>query len=720
MKLPLFGRLFSKQPTDNQTIYPDMAEPVVGTGSGSRKKSAVLICLVLVVTVIAGIVLFMFITNQDESKSTTEAKNQAQREAQPFIPRFDSVHSFAQFKGAWWYAVNGGVIKIADDKVGYFSNAQGIPQGTPTDLVVYNDRLWLTTQHGIATLDKEGKTFVSEKVTDNTNELSNGRLFLDDKAGKLYLSTFDKLYSYDNKTNKWAEVTGPANVFSLASNETHTALYASQPGWPIWVYDKKADTWKQNSPAIEQQSGTVVRVDKDIFLIGRTAGYTSCDSAGKVVATSAFRLDERGAWQPVVDFNKDKDRAELTVLRSPTGSVRLKSAPCGSETAKTYGLSYDGTLKLVEARDASDDQRMSLENIADQNTLIGEIKKATGLQPSMHVWDVDGKGNVIFSYGDEYSGNSVANEPYIGIAAGNILSKAKLIAMPVLKGRYNVPILCGTGADRKLAYIFSGEVHIAPGSSHGSPDGTWASARLYIADENDTTLKQVVDLVDDVAAPVFACDDKQVTWLGKTHVKMMDRTTNAVTRFGQPVGTDLRYSNTAAAATPMGSLWFGLAATQPNAGSLLLFDAQQGKYGSVAQNVNIGRLSSATDNEVVSTSEVQKAPSQVVYNRKGQTIITFDAVGPVARAEDKNAYIELENQVTAAIYTFKPFSLAIHKRDVPAQQLAVENSGFTARYSAEDPVLNLPLYPTIVYDQGRSTVWLNDAMFGINALTIKQ
>lgn len=719
MKLPRIGRLFSRQSAENQAVYPDMAAPVVGTGSGSRKKSALLIGLVLVITGIAGILLYMFVSGQEQNKTAPDAKEQAVRKAQSFIPRFDSVHSFAEFKDAWWYAVNGGVIKIADGNVEYFSNAQGIPQGSPTDLVVYNDKLWLTTQHGIATLDTQGKAFVQEKVTDNALELSNGRLFLDDAANTLYLSTFDTLYTYDSKAAKWNEVTGPANVFSLASNETHAALYASQPGWPIWVYDKRANAWKQNTPAIEQQSGTVIRVGKDIFLVGRTAGYTSCDSAGKVVATSAFRLDDRGAWQPVMDFNKDKDRPELVVLHSPTGSVRLKTSPCGSETAKTYGLSYDGTLKLVDARDASEAQKGALENIADQNTLIGEIKKATSLQPSMHVWDVDGKGNVIFSYGDEYSGNSIANEPYIGMAAGNMLSKAKFLAIPALKGRYNVPVLCGTGEDRKLAYIFSGEITIAPGSSHGSPDGTWASARLYIADENDTTLKQVVDLVDDVAAPVFACDDKQVTWLGKTHIKTMDRTTNAVTQFGQPVGTDLRYSNTAAAATPAGSLWFGLASAQPNAGSLLLFDAKQGRYGTVAQNVNIGRLGSATDSEVVSTVEVQKTPSQVVYNRKGQVITNFDVVAPVARAEDKNAYIQLENQASAAIYTYKPFSLTIRERDTPPEQLAVENNGFTARYAEDGGMFNLPLYPTIVYDQGRSSVWLNDAMFGINALKIK-
>lgn len=716
MQLP-FRRKAAEISPENHEMYPDMAQPVVGTGSGRKKKRLIALVVLLMLVVLAAAWFFFVRSASDEAPKAGGTNQQAAHEVPAFIPRFDNIYSVASFADAKWYAVNSGVIRVQNKKAAYFGNAQGVPTGTAQSLVAYHGRLWLATQHGIAHLNKQGTAFVAEKIPGAAADFANGALFLDDKADTLYLSTFEKFYMYDADAASWTEIMEVANVLSAAANETHLALYASRPGWPIWVHDKAAHTWQKNSPPIEEQSGTVLRVGKEIFLLGRSAGYTSCASAGSVTATSAFRLDSKGAWQPVTEFNADTNRPELHVLKSPTGSMRIKTAPCDQSDTKTYSLAYEGgKLTLSDEKRVSGVQAGALDNYAEQAALISDLKKVTGLQPSMHIWDVDGQGNALFSYSAGVSTTTAGDEPYFGIAAGNDFTKAKLLDMSILEGRENIPILCGTGKERAITYMFSGVAHIAKSAGEGFPDGTWESARLYIVD--GTKLKQAVDLGEDLAAPVFACNDEQMAWLGKTHIKLMNRTTNAVSQFGQAVGTDMRYNNSAGAATPSGGLWFAIKTSQADAGSLFYYDAAQGNYAPVAQNITVGTLAAATDAAVLAYSEQQKEHRQVVYDRKGKTSGIFESAGPTAYASDRGYYIQIRNEPASSNSIYFPFSLTAYTANKTPHKLVVRNNGFSVRYSSEGSQFGLPTYPAIVYDQGRSTLWLNDALFGINPLGI--
>lgn len=684
----------------------------------SRKKLFIIAGSVLALIILVVVVVLLATGNRQSGKRALDGGD-------PFLnavthaPRYSSITSVAEIGNSKWYVTNGGVVRISGGKASFYATAQGIPAGLPQNLAVHNGRLWLATQNGVAYLDPSGSRFLQSQIDGSKSSFENVRLLYDSIGKRMYLTTFEGFYSYDDRSEAWTKIDGPKNIMSFASGTGYTAMYASQDGWPIWVSDKNTRRWQRLSPPIEEQSGTIAVIDNEVFVFGRPKGYANCDSAGKITATSAFRLvkgeKEMPAWQPAASFNADIRRPELNLLANPAGGIQAKTSPCDPATkVKIYDVNFDGTnLYLQNEQDASASQVASNMSVQQQAQYIKEISDATGLHPSMHILDVDGAGNVIFSYGDVYTDSSGPDVTYIAVARQADLRSATTIDSSTLQGKAKYPIMCGTGKDRRLAYMFSAE-HQLEQDKFGN--GLWSNVKLYSVD--GSKLKFEADLNDDVSVPVFACSDKQIVWLGKTSVQRFDRSTKKLTRIGNDVGTDLRYNNTSADSTQKGNLWYSVNSDSPSASSLYYYDAEKNRASKVTDSIDVRGLRAATDTHVAVYSNQNKETRQALYNSSGEIVQKLDSTGPIIFANPKKSYLMVTDEQGPG--AFVPFNIS--KFELSGIPLRLP--GFQAGFGLRRDMLDIGTYglggrPILIYDEKRNLVWVNEDTFGFNSLPVK-
>jgi hypothetical protein len=701
----------------------DISSPILASPPQPKKRSKKnpVILVIIIVLLLAAAGWYMFIRPQNPT-AVSNGNNSAAATSSPksFVPRFSHVFAVAQFGGSKWYAVMGGVAKITGKQVVFLSNAQGVPTGTPNSLVIHDNRLWVATLNGVAYLDKSGQKFVTSTVDDEPNGLQNSAMIADAGDNKLYLSTFNSFYVYNDKTSKWESQAGPKNVQSAAINDKFLAVYvAAGPDWPIMVYDKTAHTWVKNSPAIEEQMSRLVAIDKQIFLVGRPKGYLNCDNAGKIAATAAFRLDEHGVWQPMTEFNKDVARPELSLQpdASLSGKAIVESSPCGSsKTAKLYTLAYDGkTLQLKNEQAVPDPGSPVSTRSDEQAKVITEIMKASGMHPSMQVADIDGKGNIIFRYSDAESSSSGQIFSSVAVAKQTDFSQPTELKMDELKKNESYPILCGSGEKRALQYVFSGTLEYAQAAQEGFPSGYWKSSTLYKID--GAKLAKVADLGSDVSTPVFACDNSHITWLGKTGLRQLDRASNAIKLVGAAISKGIQFNQSAAAVTPTGNLWYSIDGQDVNSSSLYFYDAVKNTSNPVAVKINVTSLDAASDTHVVVSTGQGKNPEQFMYDTAGKAIPAVGALAPAAYLPKDDSFLFVKN--ADSITTPVAYTINLLKAGANLQEQKVTNTGYTARSETQAAgFFGLFQNPVAVYDAQRSQLWLNDDTYGVNALAL--
>ncbi len=490
---------------------------VVGAAPRSKGK-IVLIILCGLLIVAGGIFAWLHFFSTAKTAHPNSATSTANGTDFRVAPRFSEIRGYASFHGASWYAVDGGVIRIEKgSKPVYYSQREGVPLGVPTSLVAYKDALWLGSQNGIATLKADESGFSSA----GTMNFSNGQLRHDTFDNKLYLLTFDNFYVYNDATKAWDATPGaPKAIDSFTANKDFLVGAVNGSGMPVWIYNKSTAKWSMHK-ASGIDDGTpqsVFSLGNDIFAIGRSTDYASCEQAGKITATSAYRLDSSGAWQPLTSFNADIARPELVLARHVKDpSTVLYASTCDSTTPRTtYKVSYtDGTLKLSKTGTVSEQAAGFLGDDGEQQVVVDELSKATGLYPYIKVVASDAKNNLIFSYNKTADRSSTLRTEGIAIAQGTDFTKATPIKIAD-SSTYDVqtPILC----DGTLSYIFVGIYGHEP--REGFNDGTWTKTLLLkVTGSNTTTF---ADLQNNVGEARFACGAGKINWVGKNTVRQLD------------------------------------------------------------------------------------------------------------------------------------------------------------------------------------------------------
>jgi hypothetical protein len=718
----------AQETATQQPIVVGSAEGIKGATVVTRRrfnKKTLLILLVALLLIGGGAAAYFLVIKKDKATDANSQPANAQT-TEPagkpvsFAPRFDDIRAVVSYDGATWYAATGAVIKVsAGAEPAFYSNAQGLPAGSPNSFAVHNDQLWVATLNGLAVYDKAANKFTAFK-DGLSKELVNGQIYYDTTAKKMYVNDFEGFYAYNDQTKKLEAINGPKNVRSFAANDKFIALNSSiGPDWPIWTLNKATGAWSKNTPALEQQSYTVLTLSGKVVVLGRTAGYTSCANAGTVTATSAFMLNDAGTWQPFTAFNADKARPEINVLASAKGAPsKVRTFVCEGNQSKIYTLTLNGTeLTLTDEKIVTNSGL--LVDDQEQKTHISELIKATKLHAATRVLDVDGAGNVVYAYSDEYSGSSSPMYTGIAVAKQNVLSDATQLDLTAQANYVNVPVLCGVGKDRKLTYVVSGSENITFGGMEGFPDGMWSSVKLHSVE--GTKLTEIKDLGKDASTLAFSCTDKELVWLGNTGLNRMNRETKAIEKVGAAVGTDLRYTNTTVSVTPTGNVWFATTSEKPNASTLYYYDVAKAAYTKVAGSLSLTRIQTSTDTHMVAFASAGKTPSTSVYDQMGKVLQTITTVGyyrsPVTHIGKTDEFLALLNG-SDNVYT--PFTFAKIKVGAPQAAATPQNNAYTARYTSSDGNgFGLIIYEDLVFDAARNQVWLSDDQFGVNALPLQ-
>lgn len=710
-------------------------EPFIMSQAQLPKRKRVNMKLLLVISMavllLTAAAVYWFVLKKDPNSTVKQNEKQSAQESQPdpitYVPSYDLTHSTAEFDGATWYAVTGGVIRIADKKAQYFTSSQGVPNGAPQSLVAYNNQLWLATQNGVAVYDTSAKKFNEVKVDGLNNTLRNGDLYYDASAKKLYLNDFEGFYLYNEQSKKWEKQVGPQNVRSFAANDKYIAVYAAQSPWSVWVYTKSTGKWVQNSPEIEDQTADLFIIDGNIFVSGRSTGYTSCEMAGKVVATSVYTLNATGLWQAMTAFNSDKTRPELRFIRSVAQKPRFKSQACSDDQkSKTYDASYTGgVFSLVNEKEATSDQNSSLQDTTEQKAFIDTINSVTKLHASMQILDVDGKGNVVYGYSDEISGSVSSNKQSIAVAKGNSLSQATTLDMTLAKNNINYTVMCGSGENSKLSYILNAEQSIPVVKYEGFPDGTWSSAKLYKVD--GSTLSLAADLGGDISYPSFVCTDTTLTYLGKTGLRKLDRATGKSEAIGSKLAESILYSQSAFVAAPNGNAWFSITTTNSSGQSsskLYFYDATKASATQIAAFAGTSSLAAATNAYSVVFINQEKSTKHVVYDSAGKAVQTIDGAAgasamPTLGVNGKdNEFYAMTFAASNQYSIFVPFTLNKLTVGSALAKVNVTNQAFTSSYLYGGDAFGLPSKSYVTADTTRNAIWLSDTMFGISMLSL--
>ncbi len=702
------------------------------TVSGNSNKTShrnikrLLFIALPVLLLIAGVTAYWFFTLRD-TKTTPVVQPQTSNTGK-VAPRFNAINAYLSYQNAEWYATPGAVIRIKNgDSPVYYTQGNGVPAGSPTALIAHNNKLWLSTQEGVATLKADGSGF---ETVETGAMVENAQLFHDEFANKLYMSTSKAFYKYDDSTKTWKAhhedntipldaqegASIPVNASDFQANKDFIAA-ARRYSSKVWVYNKADSEWTLSD--IGQNLMYIFKIDDQLFAMGQNNAYKSCADESNVTATLFYKLDKSGAWQPVTGLSSDKTRPRLDLahhLKDP--AVVLLGSLCDSNETVQYKASFkNDTLELKKNGILSED--LEYYDDGEQQKLINEIAKATGLSPFIRVMAADKDSNLIFSYAKTTNYSGFTGIEGLAIAKGSDFTQATEFKIANYKP-YDalVPVIC----DGTLTYIFVGSY----GSGHaGYRDGTWTKTQLLKLDASKT--EQFIDLQNDVGEPRFACSKGKINWVGKDTVKQLDVASKAITAVNRNSAPVDAIQTQSVWALDNGDLWILIPNGTANASipentntDLYYFVSATRSLNKVGTYPSVGLLGGDRNHVWLAESYPDRSykvfQGVVIYDRAGKKTskdmaflrlgINLNGDGIIAKAgSTTDAYLGLPFSVIRS-----PLSGSdepISKERVPIRKLHLG-------IDAEDIVYN----NSGVFDAQHNTMWFNDDNLGSFAVDL--
>jgi hypothetical protein len=637
-----------------------------------------------------------------------------------FAPRFTQISAYTKYQNAEWYAAPGAVIQIkAGAKPVYFGQKDGLPAGSQTALVVYHDKLWLSSQNGTAVLKSDGSGFtevpVQGKTSGQEGSIQNGKLHYDAQGDALYLSTFTDFFAYNEKAAAWEAVKGtrPIDAQTFASNKDFIVANANSAGSPVWVYSKKAGAWNLNRvPDTGDGFGSAFAMGEDLFFMTRSKGYSGCSDAGKAAASVVYHLSAAGTWQPITKFNSDKARPELLLgqhVKNPETSVY--TSQCGEgEKTKIYTLAYaGGELSLTNERPGAEGIGGILGDDGEQQAVVDELSKVTHLYPFTRALAVDKAGNVVFAYSKAADYSSITPDAGLAVAKGSDLTDSKTIEIQGLK-RYDTvrPVMCGG----QLQYVFLGE----PEATEGGPSDKWTSAKLLKVNGSKTSA--FADLGTDMTEPAFSCTGQTVSWLGHDGVKQLNTASKKIVLVGPQLGANLSMTTGQAYPLENGGMWLvtnSETAAGPAPGTLYYFDSAKAAVTKLAVVPNNPKIMSASATNIWIAGDTGAYRKELaMYNQQGTKVYAKQVVTPLVVTATGNSTASMASG-TVEGQTFTPVNFA-----------NIDAAGTLAAISADSVVMH-SLYDHAepggprpgIYDAKRQRVWVTDSYFGLFAVPVQ-
>lgn len=302
-----------------------------------------------------------------------------------FLPNFNDVRGTADRGSEKWVAAQVAV-RIKDNKVTFFSQKDGLAANNTTGVINHNNQIWFTSQGGASKyIDSENrfKTYLDGE--------SNINLFEDPYDKKLYASTVENFFIYNDKTDEWSRVdNGPINSNQMKSNQDFI-IATSQQSKPAVVFNKQDGNWTVSSiPDYgDQEVFHIFKVGERIFIYGRSKNYNSCNDQGKEAASLFFEF-KNGKWAPVDILNKTFINNDPSILKSETTSSQISfyngKNPCSgdnlnSKYLKTVVDFSNNSVKIISQNETpfkTQDQIFG----NDYTQIVQEISNITGLKSS--------------------------------------------------------------------------------------------------------------------------------------------------------------------------------------------------------------------------------------------------------------------------------------------------------------------------------------------------
>ncbi len=385
----------SDQPTDSQSndthdsigdnadivqsahniVNPEQLPPIAAVPKASRRKSIVLIGLILAVLVSMGTGGF-FVYRRPKTSQTIPASTlspAAQKNAAPitktpenlpfvdsapfadkYLPFYGDMRGYAENGSSHWYASFMNIIRTDGASYRVYTPFDIAGITTFTHVIAVNGDIWIGGQGGVAKYQPDSDTFKLYLPGEQ-----NTKLYYDSFDQTMYVTTFANIYSYNEQTDSFSSMPGaPSNIhdFLMTKDAIISADGGNNDGSPVMVYDKQSKTWSAITDlAFVKAGGRSSEVYGMLVggipvVYGRDAEYNSCADQGVHPATVVYSYQNNRFVEEEALTELFREHEAFAYSLSPTA---LRTGECGQQKEFYVDLALqDGKIVASEKKEA--------------------------------------------------------------------------------------------------------------------------------------------------------------------------------------------------------------------------------------------------------------------------------------------------------------------------------------------------------------------------------
>lgn len=343
----------------------------------SKIKKLIIIIFTIVIISVIGYFAYQYLVKKNLFVLTSITQKATDT---VFIPNFSDIRNTVSRNNEKWVAAQV-AIRIKNNKVTFFSQKDGLAADNTSDVMIHNNQVWFASQGGASKyLDNQNK-FKSYLVGESNIYLSE-----DPYDKKLYASTFENFFVYNDNTDQWTQIKDPnipINVRNMVFT-TKNIFGSSYPyALPVTVYDKAQKQWiKSNIPEFgDQQLLTLFTAGERVFIYGRSKDYDNCGDYGKAPASIFFEY-QNNQWLPVDLLNKTfyNTQPSIDKTKSHSNTIVFNSGiSCNDHPNKPTQTTIDFSQNIQIT--SQTDMPVEDSDVNDHVKTMQEITQITGLKP---------------------------------------------------------------------------------------------------------------------------------------------------------------------------------------------------------------------------------------------------------------------------------------------------------------------------------------------------
>ena len=372
---------------------------------------------------------------------------------------FNDIRDVVEVGDEKWTATEG-VIRLKAGKVRWYTQKDGLPGAQATDIINFNNNIWVGMQGGIAKYNKE-----TDKFIPYLEGQANVTLFNDTYTNTLYASTFRGFYKFNESTNEWTNDTS-ANAPVDSSQIVFTSdkiIGTSFHARPVVVFDRNKQVWEKFGITEfgDQQGFRLFKINDRVVLYGRSTKYSGCSEDGKEPA-SVFVEWNGNAWIKIDALNQFfiNNEPHIAEITGNSATFTYAKNNCNSDTTNTKQITADFSNASVTLGTEIDSTYIANTSATDKiyDEIGIEISNALKLSPLRLIKAIDSEGNLLAQTGSlivngtsNIGGNGFARlkPTKDGYAEEAIITNDAKVPSSV------EPIMCTTNNKTSLSYILA-------------------------------------------------------------------------------------------------------------------------------------------------------------------------------------------------------------------------------------------------------------------------